>query len=80
MSRQKGGESPIVSLCLIENFLLKENKKMARAYLEHALLHHTLPSLLVTLTNSKTQYQSVPMNTGILLPFISQEVQEYVSQ
>lgn len=79
MSRQKGGESPIVSLCLIENYLLKNNKKMAQAYLQHAMQHHTLPSLLATLKNSKTQYQSVPVNTSIIIQFIKQEVKEYVS-
>lgn len=79
MSRQKGGESPIVSLCLIENNLLQNNKKMAKAYLHHALQHHTLPSLLATLTNTQTQYQSIPVNATILLPFITQEVEEYVS-
>lgn len=79
MARQKGGESPVVSLCLIENNLLRGNRKMAKAYLHHALQYHTLPSLLSALTNVKTQYQSVPMNTAFLLPFITQEVQEYVS-
>jgi Tfp pilus assembly protein PilF len=79
MSRQKGGESPIVSLCLIENSLLGNNKKMAKAYLHHALQHHTLPSLFTTLTNTKTRYQSIPVNAAILQPFITEEVQEYVS-
>jgi len=79
MAREKGGESPIVSLCLIENCLLQKNTKLAQAYLRHALSRHPLPSLLDTLTTSKNQYQTVPVNADILLPFLTQEVKEYVS-
>ena len=79
MARQKGGENPIVSFCLIENNLLRGNRKMAKAYLHHALQQHTVASLLATLTNSKTQYQSVPINTALLTPFITKEIQEYVA-
>lgn len=80
MARQKGGENPIVSLCLIENCLLQNNIKLAKAYLHHALQHHTIASLEATLKNSKIQYQSVPINIEILLPFITQEIKEYVSR
>ena len=78
MARQKGGENPIVSLCLIENCLLQGNEKYARAYLHHALQQHTLPALLNTLNNQKTRYQAVPLNSAVLLPFITREVKEYV--
>ena len=78
LARQKGGENPIVSLCLIENCLLQGNEKYARAYLHHALQQHTLPVLLNTLNNQKTRYQAVPLNSAVLHPFITREVQEYV--
>ena len=78
MARQKGGENPIVSLCLIENCLMQNNEKLARAYLHHALQQHTLPALLSTLVNEKTRYQSVPLNSDALIPFITQEVKEYL--
>jgi len=79
MAREHGGENPIISLCLIENCLLQQDEKLAKAYLQHALRHHTLPSILETLTTNKTQYQTVPINADLLLPFIAREVKTFVS-
>ena len=86
MARKNGGESPILSLCLIENCLLQQDNKLARAYLQHALQFLPLSAILSTLNNTKTQYQTipinyqtVPINTDILLPFITQEIKDYVS-
>lgn len=79
MAREKGGENPIVSLCLIENCLLQNNAKLAKAYLAHALQHHTIPSLLTTMTELKNMYSSVPIDKTILQPFITEEIINYTS-
>jgi len=79
MARIKGGENPIITLCLIENSLLQQNDKLALIYLHHALRCHPLQTIFDLLKKSKIQYQTVPINTNIILPFVNKEIISYLS-
>ena len=80
LARKKGGENPIVSLCLIENCLLHQETLLARTYLSELLHNVPIPTLFNILSESTKQHQTVPMNKDILVPFIQNEAKMYIAQ
>ena len=80
LSRTKGGENLIVSLCLIENCLLQQETKLAKSYLKELLDNVPIPTIFTILSEPSKQYQTVPMNRVILIPFIQNELKMYTDE
>lgn len=73
--RKLGGNDAVVSLCIIENFLLENNLLLAKKELRQALNSFPLSYYVAPLHAEKNiQYRTVPLSKEMLLPFIRSEL------